>query len=65
MLEFLLLLFSTSVFEIEKKATSVPEIIADNINRMINDIVPITIGKLRDIDKKILAGSGSKDKFFS
>ncbi len=54
-----------SVFEIEKKATSVPEIIADNISKTANDITPIIIGKLRLEVKTIFTGSESKDKFFS
>ena len=52
---------SNSDFESEKKATSVPEIIADKINNAINEKMPIMDGQSIFEIKKVLAGSGSND----
>ena len=52
---------SKSLFDSEKKATSVPEIIADKINKPANEIMPIMDDQSTYEIKKVLAGSGSND----
>ena len=52
---------SKSDFESEKKATSVPEIIADKINNPTNEKMPIMDDQSIFEIKNVLAGSGSND----
>ena len=56
----------TSVCESEKKATSVPEINAELINKRIRAIIftPV-IKSIEDNSKYKCSGSGSKREFFS
>ena len=52
---------SNTDFESEKKATSVPEMIADKINNTTNEKMPIMEDQSKSKIKKVLAGSGSND----
>ena len=48
-------------FESEKKATSVPEMIADKNNKAINEKIPRMDDQSTLEIKKVLAGSGSNE----
>ena len=52
---------SKSLFESEKKATSVPEIIPDKTNKPANETIPRMDDQSIYEIKKVIAGSGSND----